>query len=123
MRANTLVFPSVFEEPFGISQVEAMAAGLVVVTSGTGGASEIVEDGENGLRFRSQDAFHLAERLAWLAEHPEEAAALSQAAQERAEAFNVKHSVQRLEGVMGSLPGAGRETSPAVPSCSEDCPS
>ena len=43
-KSNVLAFPSVFEEPFGISQVEAMAAGLTVVTSGTGGAREIVEE-------------------------------------------------------------------------------
>src|ERR1019366_9759610 len=41
---NVLAFPSQFEEPFGIAQVEAMAAGMVVVSSGTGGAAEIVED-------------------------------------------------------------------------------
>ncbi|MHC4596008.1 MAG: glycosyltransferase, partial [Planctomycetota bacterium] len=37
-RHNVLAFPSLVCEAFGISQVEAMAAGLTVVTSGTGGA-------------------------------------------------------------------------------------
>lgn len=103
MRSNTLVFPSVFEEPFGISQVEAMASGLVVVSSGTGGASEIVEDGINGLRFESQNAFDLAQKLVLLAEDPALAERLSQAALDRAEVFNVKHSVKRLEDLFDSL--------------------
>lgn len=39
---NVLIFPTKWAEPFGITQIEAMAAGLTLVTSGTGGAGEIV---------------------------------------------------------------------------------
>jgi glycogen(starch) synthase len=54
------VFPSTWEEPFGISQVEALAAGCLVVSSGTGGAGETVHDDINGRRFRPSDSTHLA---------------------------------------------------------------
>ena len=59
-RHNVLAFPSVFQEPFGISQVEAMAAGLTVVSSGTGGAKEIIEHGKSGLIFESENSESLA---------------------------------------------------------------
>ena len=62
-RICVLVFPSRFEEPFGISQVEALAAGLVVVSTGTGGAKEIVRDGIDGLLFRAGDEADLAAKL------------------------------------------------------------
>lgn len=58
-----LVFPSIHPEGFGIVQVEAMAAGLLVVSSGSGGAAETVYDDVNGRRFRAGDGSHLAEVL------------------------------------------------------------
>ncbi len=67
-RNQVFVFPSTWEEPFGISQVEALAAGMLVVSSGTGGAGETVHDDINGRRFRPSDSINLAEvlREIWL---------------------------------------------------------
>jgi len=62
-RCNVMVMPSVFEEPFGRSQIEAMAAGLCVVTSGTGGTQEIIRHGVNGVVFKSEDVKDLARWL------------------------------------------------------------
>ncbi len=67
---DILVFPSIYPEPFGIVQLEAMAAGCVVVGTGTGGSAEILEDGSNALCFRPGDAAQLAERLARLCGDP-----------------------------------------------------
>lgn len=51
-------FPSLWEEPFGIAQIEMMAAGLPVISSGRGGAREVFR-GENLLLYPhdNQDAF------------------------------------------------------------------
>ena len=43
------VCPSRWEEPFGIVNLEAMAAGKAVVASSRGGIADIVVDGETGL--------------------------------------------------------------------------
>ena len=61
-----LLFPSVWEEPMGISILEAMASGLVVISSGTGGSAELFVDGESGLLFKSEDAQDLSEKLEML---------------------------------------------------------
>jgi glycogen synthase len=63
---DVLVFPSVYDEPFGIVQLEAMAAGCAVVGTGTGGSAEILESDRNALLFRAGDAAELADRLSLL---------------------------------------------------------
>ncbi|MBW4691579.1 MAG: glycosyltransferase family 4 protein [Lyngbya sp. HA4199-MV5] len=101
---NVLVFPSRFEEPFGISQIEAMAAGLTLITSGTGGAAEIVEHGKDGLVFVSEDPFDLAECLSSLIAQPELWQRLSQAGQHKAMAhFSQTQAVEQLESVLLAL--------------------
>ena len=67
---DALVFPSVYDEPFGIVQLEAMAAGCPVVGTGTGGSAEILEPDRNALVFRPEDAAGLADQLARLFADP-----------------------------------------------------
>lgn len=47
MGANLFIFPTIYE-PFSNVCIEAMAAGLPVVTSRINGASEVLVEGENG---------------------------------------------------------------------------
>lgn len=102
---NILAFPSRFQEPFGISQIEAMAAGLTLITSGTGGAGEIIgEHGVDGLVFESENALDLADQLASLASNPKRWETIAQGGQKRAiEEFNQVKAVEQLELVFTSL--------------------
>jgi glycosyltransferase involved in cell wall biosynthesis len=47
-RATYFVNPSSYLETFGLVNLEAMALGCVVITSGSGALSEIIKDGYNG---------------------------------------------------------------------------
>lgn len=94
---NVLVFPSVWEEPFGRSQVEAMAAGLTLITSGTGGSAEIVKPGISGLTFPPRNAFALAEALMGLTKNPEKWQEMAIVGQMRAELFDIDRSIDFLE--------------------------
>jgi glycogen(starch) synthase len=60
---DILIFPSVWEEPFGITILEAMSSGLAVVGTGTGGSGEIMKDGDNALLFPKEDAQACADQL------------------------------------------------------------
>ena len=68
---DVLVFPSIFDEPWGISQAEAMAAGLCVVSSDVGGIPEVIENGVTGFTFPREDAMTLSRLLTSLSRDPE----------------------------------------------------
>ncbi|NVJ15258.1 glycosyltransferase [Myxococcus sp. AM010] len=61
--ATVCCIPSRWEH-FSLVCMEAMAAGALVVGSDAGGMAELIEDGHNGLLFRSDDAAQLARALA-----------------------------------------------------------
>ena len=79
--ADAAVFPSLYE-PFGIVALEAMAAGTPPVVSDTGGLSEVVEHGRNGLKARTGNPLSLAENILWMLLYPHRAARLRHQAYE-----------------------------------------
>jgi glycosyltransferase involved in cell wall biosynthesis/Flp pilus assembly protein TadD len=108
-RHNVLVFPSIVQEAFGISQVEAMAAGLAVVSSGTGGAREIIEHGKSGLIFDSENSESLAQALSSLAENPKKWQSIAEEGRKRAiETFDIERSVDILEQEFSKLTNGQR---------------
>ena len=68
---DVLLFASEWDEPFARSVLEAMAAGLVVVGTTTGGTGEILVEGETGLTFAAGDAVQLAAQIQRLVDDPE----------------------------------------------------
>ena len=75
--ATVAVVPSLWEEAFGLAVVEAMAAGVPLVASRTGGIPELVDDGRTGLLVPPGDARALADALRLLLDHPSLRATLS----------------------------------------------
>lgn len=63
-------FPVVWDEPFSIGLVEALAAGMPVVATRTGGTAEIVVDEVNGLLVDRADAAGFAVALERLLDEP-----------------------------------------------------
>jgi glycogen synthase len=47
--SDAVVFPVLWEEPWGLVPLEAMAVGVPVVATGRGGSGEFLRDGENSL--------------------------------------------------------------------------
>jgi glycogen(starch) synthase len=67
---DVAVVPSVWEEPFGLVAVEAMAAGLPVVATRSGGLPEIVRHGFNGCLVPPNDASALYHSLMAFVDDP-----------------------------------------------------
>ena len=72
LQASFLVMPSEWYEGFPMVLVEAYSCGLPVIASRLGGMAEIVEDGVTGLHFEAGNAYDLAEKVRWMASHPDE---------------------------------------------------
>jgi glycosyltransferase involved in cell wall biosynthesis len=68
--ADIFLFTSFWPEPFGRVIVEAMASGVAVVGTATGGAAEILVDNENALLYPPGDAIGLAKQITRLIESP-----------------------------------------------------
>jgi glycogen(starch) synthase len=69
--ADALVFPSVWQEPFGLVPVEAMSSGLPVLGTPVGGSAEFLVDDVNCLRFPPGDVDALVDALHRLAGDPQ----------------------------------------------------
>lgn len=70
-KADICAVPSIWEEPFGLVAIEAMAAARPVVAARVGGLQDIVHHGETGLLFARGDAAALAQALGQLLDRPE----------------------------------------------------
>jgi glycogen(starch) synthase len=68
--ADLLVFPSEWDEPFGLVPVEAMACGTPVLATRTGGSAEFLIEDHNCLAYRPGDTEELASQVAVMAADP-----------------------------------------------------
>jgi glycosyltransferase involved in cell wall biosynthesis len=93
--ADVTIYPSIFEEPFGLAVLEAMASGSPVVVSRSGGMPEFVEDGVTGFVVPRGDAAALAERCLELLRHPRRAGAMRRRARE---AVLARHTLAHMVG-------------------------
>jgi len=101
---NIWVLPSRFEEPFSIGLIEAMVAGLTIVTSNTGGSPEAVKHGETGLIFESENPMDLADQLSYLWMNPAEWEDMVRKGQQRAlSELSRNRTMDRLESVLYEL--------------------
>lgn len=69
--SDVVVFPVLWDEPWGLVPLEAMALGRPVVGTGRGGSGEFMRDGDNALLFAPDDPADLATCVRALADDPE----------------------------------------------------
>ena len=62
-KARALVFPSIWHETFGLVVAEALSVGVPVIISDTCAAAEQINNGRNGLLFKSGDVEDLVKQI------------------------------------------------------------
>jgi glycosyltransferase involved in cell wall biosynthesis len=101
---DVFVFPARWPEGFGLSLLEAMAAGKPVVAHCIGAVPDIVEDGASGCLVTPEDVPAMAGAILRLLQDGEAATRLGQAAQRRArEVFSLGRMVDQVEAVYREL--------------------
>src|SRR3984957_18641396 len=86
--ADVFVFPPVWNEAFGVTPLEAMAAGVPVAVSRCGGIVETVQDQVTGFIVDPDDAASLAEAMLRLVENDTLRERMGRAGRQRALEFN-----------------------------------
>jgi len=99
-------FPVVWDEPFSIGLVEALAAGMPVVATRTGGTGEIVVEGRNGLLVERDDAAAFGKALEALLDDPSERERLSLAARGSVEHLDFPRTIDRIEAHLAAVVGS-----------------
>ena len=79
--ADLFVLPS-RSEAFPNGAIEAMAAGLPVIASATGGLLDLIDDGRTGVLVRPDDPMALANAIEALVQNPKEGAVMGAAARD-----------------------------------------
>lgn len=106
---DVLVFPSEWEEPFGLTHLEAMASGTPVVSTTEGGPAEFLRHEDNALVFRAGDAADLAAQLRRLRDDPGLARRLAAAGRDVVQQrFTLARYVDDLEALLARAAGGGR---------------
>lgn len=100
---DVFAFPSLFEG-LCLSVIEAQAAGVPVVATPVGGIRETVIPGETGTLCPPEDAAALADRIAWVLDHSDEARAMAARAQRSVfERFSERRMVEGTRRVYEGL--------------------
>jgi glycosyltransferase involved in cell wall biosynthesis len=96
MQAMDIFIHASDREPFGIVTIEAMALGKPVVAAASGGPTEIITDGENGLLAPYGDADALSSAILRYLDNPKHASVVGLAAQKRAGDFSTQRYAQNF---------------------------
>jgi glycosyltransferase involved in cell wall biosynthesis len=125
--ADAFAYPTYYPlEAHPLVIVEALEAGLPVITTRWAAIPEIIEDGVNGLLVKTQDADDLAEKITQVIREPALRERICRANRRRFEDFYThEHYGNRMVDVFQTLagrrdPSAGRQRPTAAASQSED---
>lgn len=101
---DVLFLPSEYAEPIARSMQEAMAMGLLVIGTTTGGSGELLVHEQTGLVFEAGDARSLAEQIMRTIEEPNLVAQWALAGQTRVrDVFSIEQTIDKVADYLQAL--------------------
>lgn len=95
--ADVFIFPSVWEEPFGLPPLEAMSVEVPVVATRSGGIVETVENGRTGILVERNNECALAEAILRILSDEDLRQSMGKSGRKRVvEFFSLERMVERL---------------------------
>lgn len=91
------------QEGLGLVLLEAMASGLPVVASRSGGIPQLIQDGENGLLCEEKNSEELAEKLKLLLEDEDMRRRLCENSREIVNRYDYSSLAERYAKIMGTV--------------------
>lgn len=112
--ADVVVVPSAEQEAFGLVNVEAMASGVPVIATASGGMKEIIEHDRSGLLIDPGNiAEELVRHICRVLDDPDYARSLGENGITRVrDSFTWQHTTDRLLDLYGSMDGTSAGASP-----------
>lgn len=102
--ADAVAFPS-NREGLGLAGIEAMAAGLPILTSNINGINDYSINGETGFSYRPNDVSGFAEGIAYLADNPEWSRKVGEENIRRAADYDYHIANEIMRGVYSEVDG------------------
>ena len=102
--ADVAVIPSIWDDPFPTTVLEAQAMGLPIITTRRGGIPEEVTE-ENAILLETDEFFvnNLATAILDLYQHPEKSAAMAKASLERSKLFDKEAYAKNFFAALESI--------------------
>ncbi len=103
--ADVLVAPSVLasdggKEGFGLVMIEAMASGIPIVASNSGGIAQLIQDGYNGLLCEEKNTVQLADNIQKVLENEQIRNQLLQGAKETAARYDYHNIATKYKQIL-----------------------
>lgn len=102
--STAVLMPSLFSEPFGNTNIEAMASGTLLIASLSGAIEEIIERGTHGLIYPKEDPTALADHMEFALSNPQDVKRIEANALQRVrEHFTQDVIISKVEAKMTEI--------------------
>jgi glycosyltransferase involved in cell wall biosynthesis len=102
--ATAIISPSIFDEPLGNTNIEALAMGTPLIASDAGAIHEIVDHGKSGLIYRRANPEELARNMGYVLSSPQILQSLAKGGIERVEErFLQTLIIRQVEGELQKI--------------------
>lgn len=100
---SVFVFPSIWEEPFSLTLIMALASGIPIISTLTGGSKEILNPQGNCLSFQAGDVTDLADKMARLIVNHNLQNALGGRGRMDSRKYNLPTMIDKIDSLLTAL--------------------